>query len=286
VTSRGVSIIIPSYENWPLLERTIAAALFDIRVLGGGSEIIVADNESRASIATRAAAMGSEIRVIRRRGLNGRHFQPGAARNDGIDAAKHDILIFLDADCIPAVPLVATYGALAAERRDTVFLGHRVFIDAVGFDPRDVAEHRSLLDSATRVASASNYRREVDRRLDELRTLDVQPRAWDCLYACNFALHRECLGDMRFDPIFDGYWGYEDIELGYRLHAAGRFFEYAPEAFVYHQEGESAHDRVRDRERNFAIAANLIPGFLVHRMGSPRIEPVPPRLLQQLDGGE
>jgi glycosyltransferase involved in cell wall biosynthesis len=283
VSTGGVSIIIPSYENWPLLERTIAAVLFDCKTMGGQSEIIVVDNESSVWVAQRAAAIAPEVRVIRRSGLNSRHFQPGAARNAGVAAAKHDVLIFLDADCIPSPPLVHRYRELANERHHTVFLGHRVFIDANGFEADLVAERRSLLEQAKRVASASNYRREVDRRLDELRTLNTQAHAYDCLHACNFALHRECLGDLRFASVFDGFWGYEDIELGYRLHKAGRVFEYVPEAFVYHQEGDSTLDRLHDRERNFAIAASLIPGFLAHRMGSPRIEPVPAGVLAQHD---
>lgn len=286
MSTAGVSIIIPSYENWPLLERTIAAALFDCHAIGGESEIIMVDNESSAPVAERAAGIAPEMRVIRRRGLNGRHFQPGAARNAGVAAAKHDVLIFLDADCIPSNPLVRRYRDLADERRQTVFLGHRVFIDASGFDAETIAEHRALLADATRVASVSNYRREIDRRLDELCTLETQPHPYDCLHACNFALHRECLADLRFDPVFDGYWGYEDIELGYRLYKAGRAFEYVPEAFVYHQEGDSKHDRLRDRERNFVIASSLIPGFLAHRLESRRIDPVPKGVLAQLGGDD
>jgi hypothetical protein len=95
------------------------------------------------------------------------------------------------------------------------------------------------------VASVSNYGLAVDRRMEELLSLDSHPLPWDCMYVCNMAVHRDCLGDHRFNRVFDGYWGYEDIELGYRLHRAGLSFSYVPEAFAYHQENFSLSPKDR-----------------------------------------
>lgn len=172
------------------------------------------------------------------------------------------------------------YRDLVYQAPDTVFLGHRVFIDACGLLPAGLAADRGLLDLLPAVASTSNYGHSTDRRLPELCALSEHPRPYDCLFACNFALHRNCLGDHRFNPVFDGHWGYEDIELGHRLFRAGRRFRYVPEAFVYHQEGGtlSAREQATGRQRNFLIAARLIPGFLAYRTASQRLGAVPGRL--------
>src|SRR5262245_40815945 len=99
---RGVSVIIPCFESWPLLQRTLHCVVADCARLGDPWEAIVVDNESGpqtvAAILLYAETVDG-VRVIQRTGLAGRHFQPGAARNVGIDLARFDNLIFFDADC-------------------------------------------------------------------------------------------------------------------------------------------------------------------------------------------
>ena len=280
MTEDGVSVIVPTHEQWPLTRRTLEAVVRDCQLAGCAWEVIVVDNDSGPAFLAQAQAFAEQdgrIRVIRRTGLGDRPFQPGAARNTGIEAANHDCLVFLDADCIPAASLVTTYWSHVRRGLPAVYLGARVFIDAAGLDPAAVAADRTLLDAAPAAASVSNYGLPVDRRMDELLTLHRHSRPWDCMYACNMATHREWLGSLRFNAVFDGYWGYEDIELGYRLHRAGLGFCYVPEAFAYHQENLSLSpaDRAQGRTRNFAIAGQLIPGFIQYRQGVRRAGAVP-----------
>lgn len=275
----GVSVIIPCYESWPLLHRTLTCVVADCHRLGGQWEVIVVDNDSGTPTLDALLAFASRtqgVNVIQRTGLEGRHFQPGAARNLGIESARFESLVFLDADCIPARQTVSSYRALTARDYHTVYLGHRVFIDASSCHTASVAVDRTVLARAPRVASASNYGHPIDRRMDELRSLETHPRPYDCLFGCNFALHRSCLAEHRFNLAFDGRWGYEDIELGYRLHRAGRRFRYVPTAYVFHQEAEAVPcDRGAERRRNFAVAATLIPGFEEYRRTSARVCAVP-----------
>jgi GT2 family glycosyltransferase len=269
----GISIIVPTYESWPLLQRTLAVVAHDARTLGVPWEMILVDNESDPSLVADARrVVGDGLRVHRRTGLDGVHFQPGAARNIGIEMAVYDHLIFLDSDCVPAADLLLRYWEGLHAHRDCVLLGHREFIDTRYLDPLEIVENRTVLERMPRIASASNYGRTEDRRLPELRVLEEHSRPYDCLYSCNFAIHRACLGSLRFDPVYDGHWGYEDIDLGYRLHRAGRSFRYVPDAHVYHQEGGpiSARQRLVGRNRNFAVLAQRIPGFRSYRAGSSR----------------
>jgi GT2 family glycosyltransferase len=280
----GISVIIPTYESWSLLERTLAAVIHDALEVDSPCEVLVVDNESDPDFMSRLDhRFGSSrvLRVYRRTGLGGRHFQPGAARNEGIARARHEHLIFLDSDCIPASGLLRRYAAQLRDDSGVVLLGHRIFVDATHLRADDLAGDRMLIERAPRVASASNYGRKEDRRLPELQTLETHPRPYDCLFACNFAIHRNCLGGLRFDAVYDGHWGYEDIDLGFRLHRSGRRFHYVPEAVVYHQEGGAllAEHRWVGRLRNFPLVSARIPGFEAYRAATHRPAPLPSRAL-------
>ena len=224
------------------------------------------DNESDPRLvenAERRFGASGVLRTHRRTGLGGSHFQPGAARNEGIARTRHGSLVFLDSDCVPAEGLLRRYVAeleanagCGPARPPGVRRREPVRRRGAGPGPR-------ALEGAPRVASESNYGLVEDRRLPELRRLATHPRPYDCLFGCNFAIRRETLGDLRFRARYDGHWGYEDIDLGYRLHRRGRPFRYVPEAFVYHQEGGELTeiDRQAGRSRNFAILAATVPGF-------------------------
>lgn len=263
---RGVSVVIPCYESWPLLERTLAAVLGDAARLDVACEVLLVDNDSGPGLrraVERRFGSSEPLRVFHRSGLGERKFQPGAARNTGIEHARFDRLVFLDSDCVPVPGLLAAYTRGLDADPGAVLIGHRVFVDPSGIPAGD----RDRLAQAPRVASVSNYGHVEDRRLPELRALDTHPHPYDCLFGCNFAVARRALGDLRFRAAYDGHWGYEDIDLGHRLHQAGCRFRYVPEAFVYHQEGGdlSAEDRLAGRRRNLPILAAEIPGFGAYR---------------------
>lgn len=286
----GVSVIVPAYEAWPVLRLTLSAILWDLRHLEVPWQLLVIDNESAPALARRVRRLGrarEALEVVRRSELLGQHFQPGAARNLGIERARHDCLVFLDADCVPSRGAIRHYAQLVSRDREAVFIGHRVFVNADGLDANAVADDRSLLEQAPRVASRSNYGEVHDRRLAELAELGDHPRPYDCLYGCNFALHRSCLGDLRFDPSYDGFWGYEDIDLGLRLHWAGRRFQYVPEAFVFHQEASQMSEVARrsGRLRNLALLERRCPGFIAYRLHSRRPGALPEEVRASLTVG-
>lgn len=274
-TPHGITVIIPAYEAWPTLQRTVMAVLNDVRELHLPWEVIVVDNESAPPLAHRLRALArpeEPLYVIRRRHLRGKHYRPGSARNLGIQRASHDCFVFLDADCVPAPGALSAYLTRVADDPLRIYIGHRVFVDAGDLDADAVAQDRRTIAAAPEVGSVSNYGQRQDRRLPELMTLDKHPRPYDCLFSCNFAVHRACLGPLRFDPAYDGHWGYEDIDLGFRLHQARRAFDYVPEAFVFHQEDgqASTDDRAAGRARNMPIFDRRCPGFINYRVAGHR----------------
>jgi mycofactocin system glycosyltransferase len=85
---RPVTAVIPVRDR--PIDRLLAA--LDV------AEVIVVDDASQDSTAIREAAERAGARYIRRETRGG----AGAARNDGLNAAAHDLVALLDSDCIPS----------------------------------------------------------------------------------------------------------------------------------------------------------------------------------------
>lgn len=92
-----ISVIIPARDAADHIGRAVSAALDQAREVSSDMEIIVVDDGSSDDTAATAHSAGA--RVL---GLPGGPGNPGMARNRGAAAATGGLLIFLDADCVPA----------------------------------------------------------------------------------------------------------------------------------------------------------------------------------------
>jgi len=93
--------------------------------------------------------------------------------------------------------------------------------------------------------------------LEEFEDFYLHTMPFHCCHACNLGIRRADLKSVGgFDEDFDGYWGYEDIEFGYRMWACGAKLRYLSTSFVYHQEPMvlSITRRSFDARRNYAMA--------------------------------
>lgn len=115
-----ISVVIPVKDDERMLARCLRALALQSRA---PDEIIVVDNGS--SDASAAVARDAGARVLR-------CDEPGipAASSCGYDAASGDIILRLDADCVPGAGWVeAMAGAFAARPDVSVFVGAARFID-------------------------------------------------------------------------------------------------------------------------------------------------------------
>ncbi len=86
----SVSVVVPTYNRAHLLERALRSV---IPQCGPRDEVIVADDGSTDDTATVVEAFGGPVRLLRLP-----HRGAGAARNAGIEAARGDLVAFLDSD--------------------------------------------------------------------------------------------------------------------------------------------------------------------------------------------
>ncbi len=94
-TAPDVSLVVPVWNEGALVDDLVDALLPQLR---SRDELVLVDDASpddTAERAERAGARDPRVRAVRRE-RNGR---AGAARNTGVDAARHDHLVFTDAGC-------------------------------------------------------------------------------------------------------------------------------------------------------------------------------------------
>jgi mycofactocin system glycosyltransferase len=197
-----VTAIVPVLDGGPRLADLVAT-------LAAEGPVIVVDDGSSDGSAERAGAAGA--RVLRHSSARG----PAAARNAGLAAADTDIVAFLDADCEVAPGWRRGLAGLLAADPELALVAPRVRsapgdsalarYEEAG-SPLDLGPHASLVGPERRVAylpaAALLGRRDA---LLELGGFDAS---------------------MRFG---------EDVDLVWRLLAAGRRVRYAPSREVGHR---------------------------------------------------
>ncbi len=145
--------------------------------------------------------------------------------NQAIRESSAPYLIFDDADCVPHPNFVRAHLYHRQER--TVLCGRRVNLSpemTARLTPEDIRagklDHvspRLLLDALLGRAGHLEEGFEIENQT----LLNWLHRAEPVLFGCNYSLHRSLLEEVNgFNEDFVDYWG-EDMELGYRLRAAG-----------------------------------------------------------------
>lgn len=216
------------------------------------AELVVVDQSEapNPAIAALDGARGCAVRYVRTPtvGLS-------RARNLGIAAASHELLVFTDDDVLVAPTwYVAIVEALAAAGPRTVVTGQ--------VRPA-VAEVRGGFAPAIREGgTAAVYRGRLDQ---------------DVLYPLNMALYRSLIEEIgTFDERLGAgtrFPGAEDSDFSFRLLEAGYAIAYAPQAVLYHRAWRRDRDYLphrwdygRGRGAFYAKHASLHDRYILRRM--------------------
>ncbi len=217
-----VSIIIPSCNGGWILRRAIEALRAQDADPARYEVIIVDDGSTDGSTdGLEAEGPGPPVRVLRQRN-RGR----AAARNRGAAEAQGRVMLFLDADVWAAPGLVSAHLAHHAGRAN------------LGVQGRSITHPDSL---TTMYMRACNVMPDITvRRREGLSPYHVITR--------NFSVDADAFRRVGgFDEGFEGY-GWEDIELAFRLvrHGVTLRYEHKAAAHHYHiQTIEEARGKLR-----------------------------------------
>lgn len=197
-------------------------------------ELVVVDNASTDDTASMLASRHTPLpmRVVSER-------TPGLsrARNAGIAAARGDLLLFTDDDCLPDAHWLAAMREEFARAPSLGVLGGRVEL----FDLRDRPTTTRTSRERGEISAAFNL---------------------DGIIGCNMACRRSAVAMVGpFDVGLGGGTGAgagEDVDFVYRSLRAGLRVEYTPDALVYHNHGRRTDAQVRALNRAYTVARGAL----------------------------
>ena len=242
------SVILPCYAEQRKLDRLLAA-------LEGQTyprdlfEVIVVDDGSQPPLEL-PRSTPLNVRVVRqqRRGFGGER-----ARNTGLRAAAHDVLLFLDGDMLPESDWLAAHARWHHAASDLITLGPRVGVEVDDVEAQAIRERPGTLRE---LFADRPWHREVWvenhlERTRELTSRDDTP--FLVMVGANFGIGRalyELAGGI--DESFTG-WGLADTELAWRAYTRGGVFVPVRDAFAWHQgrldEGSARKRQCHRRQR-------------------------------------
>lgn len=257
VLQPSLAVVIPTFNRREILERTLDAlgnqSQLDFRV------VVVDDGSTDGTLAwlekrTRSARQ-PQLSIVRQENRG-----QGQARNLGVRQVVEDLVLFLGDDVIPRRDFVAEHRA-----------AHRG-----AAPPRAVVGFTDWRRSEMRVTPALEMANVEGHQFGFAHMRPGEEVPFTCFYTSNLSLPRELLGDAPFDPAFAAY-GWEDIELGYRLSCEGVKLVYHPAAAAEHLHPMTLADLFA---RQRLVGRGLAALFKLHPEldGSPLLSPrQPPR---------
>ncbi len=258
-----VAVVIPVYNRIGLLVNTLSALVAQTY---GPMKVIVADDGSDDDVSTAVAAIADrlDVTLVRQEHVG---YGAGRARNLGARHSAADVLVFIDADCIPDPDLVRRHAQWHRHADNLVVIGSRQHLDTSSVDRNDLISgeaglRQRVVDAAPDGSALvpDDFRRVFYRRTAGLRLGD---EAFRSLVSSNFSVRADLfLETGGFAEDFDR-WGGEDTELGWRLFNAGCVFVPENDAVIFHQtqqdEGDSADWRQQARNANDGLIQAKIP---------------------------
>jgi glutamate-1-semialdehyde 2,1-aminomutase len=238
--------VIPTRARTTRLGLTLRALTL-VSPLESSFEVVLVDDApgpDRVTPFARKAAGELDLTILRTGGLGA-----ASARNAGAAAGSAELLFFLDDDTLVTPRLLTSHVKAHADETATVAHGRVVDLTAFMFspDPPPPAGD-TLLGALGRKLGPADLNRveELSAALGPRRSLiesiaaavasnpELSILKWLLCIGTNTSMPRalfEAAGG--FDPRYDGRWGGEDLELGFRLRRAGADFAALP-ATAYH----------------------------------------------------
>jgi mycofactocin glycosyltransferase len=222
-------VIVPVRDRARELDRCLSA-------LGDAHPVVVVDDGSDDADRIRTLCSEHGARVVRRSTTGG----PAAARNTGLDETTSDFVAFVDSDCEPP------HGWLDG------MLAHLDDPLVAAAAPRIIPHAPRSWSGRYTVANGSLDLGPAPARVAPRTRVSYVPTA--ALVARRGALAAIAHGGAVFD---ESMRVGEDVDLVWRLHAAGWRIRYEPAVTVPHREPEGWPDLLRRRFRYGTSAAPL-----------------------------
>ncbi len=215
----SVTVVVTHYEQPDQLARTLAA-LRDQRHPANLVQVVVADD---GSAAPPVLPPGVEMVTHPDRG-----FRVARIRNLAARVARHEVLVFLDADTTPEPDYLARITRLPGTLPEAVVVGRRRHADLAGVPPGADVRFAGL----ARVLDEPAWLRQAYRDSRDLLDADEMSFRFviGAVSACSRWLFEQTGG---FDETIESYGG-EDWEWAHRAWTRGAVLAHEPLAVAWH----------------------------------------------------
>ncbi|OGM03144.1 hypothetical protein A3K72_00425, partial [Candidatus Woesearchaeota archaeon RBG_13_36_6] len=213
-----VSIIIPTYNRKEVLElvlKSLAYQSYDPKKY----EVIVVDDGGNDGTDEMVKKMIKEVPYeLRYYWQERKGFRAGQARNLGVKHSKGEMIIFLDSDVVVVPDFITEHVKVHKKSKKAVCIGYvsghiTGTLQNKNYDYEEVKEIiDNNPDQITQLEIIPEYREEIYQKCNN--SLNRYKNPWEAFYTNNVSILKKNL--KKFDENFIG-WGYEDIDLGYRL---------------------------------------------------------------------
>lgn len=222
------SVVIPTYNRSEILSQCLHA-LFTQDFDKSEYEIVVVDDGSQDAtleVLKKFQKKSPSVRGPTLKFFHQKNCGQGVARNRGIAEALGEIILLLGDDIIATPQLLKEHGRVHERHpeENAAVLGFITWHPKLAVTPlmRFMEQGGAILGRFGGHQFA----------FDLLKGKSIADYRF--FYTSNISLKRSLLLKFKFDPWFSGY-GWEDIELGYRLtRKAGLTLYYESEAMAYH----------------------------------------------------
>ena len=250
-----VSVVVPCYQVPAATLSMTLAALEGQTYPRDLFEVVLVDDGSEPPLARPPSPLN--VRVVRQ---ERRGFGIARARNTGVEAAAHGIVLFLDADMLAEADWMAAHARWHHAVSDVLTVGLLAYVAVDGIDAERIRRRPGTLESlwSGRPVDPPD---EVEAHL--VRTGDLTSRADDLFWVArggNFGIGKDFYGLVGGNDESFARWGMEEVDLAYRAYAYGGLLAPVREAFAWHQgrRGEGGEAKERSLRLQYAKAAHGI----------------------------
>ncbi|MEM9719526.1 MAG: glycosyltransferase [Bacteroidota bacterium] len=235
---KSLSVIIPTYNRCQILAHSLKS-LLNQSLEKSRFELIVVDDGS--SDETFELVKSFEDRIdLKFIYQADEGFRPATARNLGIRAASGELIVFIDSGNVLAKDCLDQHLKFHQnQERDVAAIGN-IFGYTYGDEwlktfgiPKDSFDIDRTIKKLERENKFLDIREKIYRKYeDAIQDLHMP---WTLFWGGNLSIKKSSLVDVgMFDEDFNGNWGCEDNDLGYRLHHAGILINLCRKAKVIH----------------------------------------------------
>lgn len=220
-----LSVIIPTYNRSQLLSYTLES-LVTQDVNKDQFEVIICDDGSSDDTKEKIKQFESLLN-LKYVFQEDKGYRPASARNNGIRLSEAEICLFIDSGVILNVNAIREH--IVFHRKSPVSVAPIGYV--YGFDHGMNLEDLLITmvnpkDPETSIRNIAQYESFHDVRESHYAVYDDQidrlPAPWLYFWTCHLSVKTiELIKIGLFDERYDGRWGVEDNDLGFRLHQNG-----------------------------------------------------------------